>query len=58
VQEVRALAGFATGGVPPVVHAAFPDEDILLCPRVFAAGGTPRALFALTQARVADLKEA
>ncbi|MGC8968860.1 MAG: YbaK/EbsC family protein, partial [Thermus sp.] len=55
---VRALAGFATGGVPPVGHAAFPDEDILLCPRVFAAGGTPRALFALTQARVADLKEA
>uniref|UniRef100_A0A7C2FTN6 YbaK/EbsC family protein n=1 Tax=Thermus islandicus TaxID=540988 RepID=A0A7C2FTN6_9DEIN len=69
-EEVRALTGFAIGGVPPVGHAtplaAFLDEDLLLYPRVFAAGGTPRALFALapkellalTQARVADLKEA
>jgi prolyl-tRNA editing enzyme YbaK/EbsC (Cys-tRNA(Pro) deacylase) len=69
-EEVRALTGFAIGGVPPVGHAtplaAFLDEDLLLYPRVFAAGGTPRALFALTPeellaltgAQVADLKEA
>lgn len=69
-EEVRALTGFAIGGVPPVGHATplapFLDEDLLLYPQIFAAGGTPRALFALTpkellaltKARVADLKEA
>jgi prolyl-tRNA editing enzyme YbaK/EbsC (Cys-tRNA(Pro) deacylase) len=68
--EVRALTGFAIGGVPPVGHAtpltAFLDRDLLAYPRVWAAGGTPNALFALTpeellaltQAQVADLKEA
>jgi prolyl-tRNA editing enzyme YbaK/EbsC (Cys-tRNA(Pro) deacylase) len=69
-EEVRALTGFAIGGVPPVGHTtplpAFLDEDLLAYPRLFAAAGTPRALFPLTPeellgltgARVADLKEA
>lgn len=69
-EEVRALTGFAIGGVPPLGHAtplpAFLDEDLLAYPRLFAAAGTPRALFALTPeellsltgAQVADLKEA
>jgi prolyl-tRNA editing enzyme YbaK/EbsC (Cys-tRNA(Pro) deacylase) len=69
-EEVRALTGFAIGGVPPVGHntplPAFLDEDLTAYQRVWAAGGTPRALFALTpeellaltQAQVADLKEA
>ena len=69
-EEVRALTGFAIGGVPPVGHntplPAFLDRDLLAYPRVWAAGGTPRALFALTPeellaltgAQVADLKEA
>jgi prolyl-tRNA editing enzyme YbaK/EbsC (Cys-tRNA(Pro) deacylase) len=69
-EEVRALTGFAIGGVPPVGHAtplpAFLDEDLTTYQRVWAAGGTPNALFALTPeellaltgAQVADLKEA
>ncbi|WP_117237651.1 YbaK/EbsC family protein [Thermus sediminis] len=68
-EEVRTLTGYAIGGVPPVGHAtplpAFLDRDLLVHPRLFAAGGTPRALFALTPeellaltgARVAELKE-
>ncbi|GAA5335043.1 MULTISPECIES: YbaK/EbsC family protein [Thermus] len=69
-EEVRALTGFAIGGVPPLGHAtplpAFLDQDLLVHEEVWAAAGTPRALFratpkellALTGARVADLKEA
>lgn len=69
-EEVRSLTGFAIGGVPPVGHNAllptFLDQDLLAHPQVWAAAGTPRALFALTpeellaltHARVADLKEA
>ncbi|WP_038058489.1 YbaK/EbsC family protein [Thermus amyloliquefaciens] len=69
-EEVRALTGYAIGGVPPVGHdtplPAFLDQDLLAYPRVWAAGGTPKALFsltprellALTGAQVADLKEA
>ncbi len=69
-EEVRALTGYAIGGVPPVGHntplPAFLDRDLLAYPRVWAAGGTPKALFALTPeellaltgAQVADLKEA
>ncbi|SDF35505.1 Cys-tRNA(Pro) deacylase, prolyl-tRNA editing enzyme YbaK/EbsC [Thermus arciformis] len=69
-EEVRALTGFAIGGVPPVGHSTplptYLDEDLLRYPEVWAAGGTPRALFratpeellALTEAQVADLKEA
>ena len=69
-EEVRALTGYAIGGVPPVGHEtplpAFLDQDLLAYPLVWAAGGTPKALFsltpeellALTGAQVADLKEA
>ncbi|WP_234553584.1 YbaK/EbsC family protein [Thermus caliditerrae] len=69
-EEVRALTGFAIGGVPPVGHKvalpAFLDQDLLAYRQVWGAGGTPKALFALTpkellaltHAHVADLKEA
>lgn len=53
---VREVTGFAIGGVPPVGHAqpleTFIDEDLLQYPEIWAAGGTPRALFRL---RPADL---
>jgi prolyl-tRNA editing enzyme YbaK/EbsC (Cys-tRNA(Pro) deacylase) len=46
---VREVTGFAIGGVPPVGHArpleTFIDEDLLRYAEVWAAGGTPRALF-------------
>jgi prolyl-tRNA editing enzyme YbaK/EbsC (Cys-tRNA(Pro) deacylase) len=46
---VRAASGFAIGGVPPVGHAGMDailiDEDLLAFDRVWAAAGTPRAVF-------------
>ena len=48
---VRALTGFAIGGVPPVGHArpleTYIDEDLLNFERVWAAAGTPSAVFEL-----------
>jgi prolyl-tRNA editing enzyme YbaK/EbsC (Cys-tRNA(Pro) deacylase) len=64
---VRAATGYAIGGVPPVGHATPPtvliDRDLLRLTAVWAAGGTPNAVFRiapadlvrLTQARVADV---
>lgn len=64
---VRAATGYAIGGVPPVGHATPPtvliDRDLLCFTAVWAAGGTPNAVFRiapadlvrLTQARVADV---
>ena len=49
---VRAVTGFAIGGVPPVGHLqpmeTYLDEDLLQYPTIWAAGGTPNAVFELT----------
>jgi len=49
---VREQTGYAIGGVPPVGHAvpltSFVDEDLLQYRELWAAAGTPNALFALT----------
>jgi prolyl-tRNA editing enzyme YbaK/EbsC (Cys-tRNA(Pro) deacylase) len=46
---VRAATGFAIGGVPPFGHprplTTFLDEDLLAFPTIWAAAGTPNALF-------------
>ena len=46
---VRTVTGFAIGGVPPVGHAqpleTYIDEDLMLYPSVWAAAGTPNAVF-------------
>jgi prolyl-tRNA editing enzyme YbaK/EbsC (Cys-tRNA(Pro) deacylase) len=46
---VRERTGFGIGGVPPVGHVAplatFVEERILALDRVWAAAGTPRAVF-------------
>ena len=51
---VRAKTGFAIGGVPPVGHIQeiriLIDEDLLQYDEIYAAAGTPRALFKLTPA--------
>jgi len=51
---VREKTGFAIGGVPPVGHARpvriFIDEDLMQYDEIWAAAGTPRALFKLTPA--------
>ncbi len=49
---VREKTGFAIGGVPPVGHAEPPitlvDEDLLGFSEIWAAAGTPNAVFRLT----------
>ena len=56
---VRAHTGFAIGGVSPVGHkeplATFIDEDLLLYDQLWAAAGTPHAVFALTPADLQQL---
>lgn len=66
---VRQATGFPIGGVPPVAHATplrtLIDEDLLTYPSIWAAAGTPNAVFETTPAdlvkmtngQVADLKE-
>ena len=48
---VRAVTGFAIGGVPPVGHAqtmeTYLDEDFLEFATIWAAAGTPNAIFEL-----------
>lgn len=65
---VRERIGFAIGGVPPVGHRetveVFIDEDLLTLGELWAAAGTPNAVFrlpaadlpALTGGRVASVK--
>lgn len=51
---VREVTGYAIGGVPPLGHArpmeTYLDEDLLQYEVVWAAAGTPKAVFALTPA--------
>jgi prolyl-tRNA editing enzyme YbaK/EbsC (Cys-tRNA(Pro) deacylase) len=67
---VRAATGFAIGGVPPLGHETPPvtliDRDLLALDEIWAAAGTPNAVFrltpedlvAMTDGRVADIKQA
>ena len=51
---VRQRTGFVIGGVPPVGHSeavrSFIDEDLLQYEEIWAAAGTPNAVFRLTPA--------
>jgi prolyl-tRNA editing enzyme YbaK/EbsC (Cys-tRNA(Pro) deacylase) len=46
------MTGFAIGGVPPVGHdnplKIFIDDDLLQYDEIWAAAGTPHAVFKLT----------
>lgn len=67
---VRARTGFVIGGVPPVGHETPPvvliDADLLKLPNLWAAAGTPQAVFpltpqelvSLTDGKVADIRAA
>ncbi len=48
---VRTVTGFAIGGVPPIGHAqkmeTYLDEDLMAYETVWAAAGTPNAIFEL-----------
>ncbi len=56
---VREATGFAIGGVPPVGHATAPvvllDRDLEAFETIWAAGGTPNAVFRLTPGDLARL---
>jgi len=68
-EQTRVATGFSIGGVPPVGHATplpvYMDELLLTYPVVYAAAGTPHAVFAIgprdlaraTQATVGDLAD-
>jgi prolyl-tRNA editing enzyme YbaK/EbsC (Cys-tRNA(Pro) deacylase) len=51
---VRERTGFAIGGVPPVGHTqqlrTLIDQDLVALDEIWAAAGTPHAVFALTPA--------
>jgi prolyl-tRNA editing enzyme YbaK/EbsC (Cys-tRNA(Pro) deacylase) len=55
---VRAVTGFAIGGVPPIGHnqpmETYLDEDFLAYQTIWAAAGTPNAIFEL---HTADLQK-
>jgi prolyl-tRNA editing enzyme YbaK/EbsC (Cys-tRNA(Pro) deacylase) len=61
-EEVRAATGFAIGGTPPFGHPrpvrAFVDRDLLALDQVWAAAGTPDAVFPLTPAELVRLSGA
>ena len=56
---VREMTGLAIGGVPPVGHATAPltliDEDLMKFPTIWAAAGTPNAVFQLKPTALAEL---
>ncbi len=56
---VREATGFAIGGVPPVGHKTTPvvliDEALMRFNGVWAAAGTPNAVFRLTPADLVAL---
>jgi prolyl-tRNA editing enzyme YbaK/EbsC (Cys-tRNA(Pro) deacylase) len=58
---VRAETGFSIGGVPPLAHKrpvfTFVDEDLLTYPELWAAAGTPNAVFRLTPMELLRLTE-
>ena len=69
-ETVRRTTGFSIGGVPPVGHRkrlkTLVDEDLLNFTVVYAAAGTPNAVFAvsprdlirITEAEAVHIKEA
>lgn len=56
---VRAWTGYAIGGVPPLGHATsmrvIMDRDLQAFPRIWAAAGTPSAVFPTTPGELARL---
>lgn len=56
---VRQVTGFAVGGVPPVGHVeeieTFIDEDLLRYDEIWAAAGSPYAVFRLTPAQLQSM---
>jgi prolyl-tRNA editing enzyme YbaK/EbsC (Cys-tRNA(Pro) deacylase) len=60
--EVKATLGWAIGGVPPFCHErqvpVYIDETLLEFDTVWAAAGTPEAVFPIDPGRIVDLADA
>jgi len=56
---VREMTGYAIGGVAPIGHRTAPlvllDSDLKALPEIWAAAGTPNAVFKLTPAQLHSL---
>ena len=57
-RAVREMTGFAIGGIPPFGHdvplATFMDQDLLQYDVVWAAAGTPKAVFSADPKKLRD----
>ena len=58
---VKDATGFEVGGVPPLAHAGpcvvYLDEDLRTYPTLWAAGGTPNAVFEIGFEKLAEMSE-
>ena len=56
---VRAVTGYAIGGIPPLAHAqplrTFVDRNLMQYETVYAAGGTPHAMFPIVPAELVQV---
>jgi prolyl-tRNA editing enzyme YbaK/EbsC (Cys-tRNA(Pro) deacylase) len=59
---VKEMTGFEVGGVPPLGHASpcvvYLDEDLKAYPTLWAAGGTPNAVFEIGFAKLVEMSGA
>mgnify|MGYP005851254423 CR=1 FL=1 len=60
--EIKATLGWSIGGVPPFCHdtdvPVFVDETLLRFGKVWAAAGTPEAVFPIDPERLVDVADA
>jgi len=58
-EEVRAITGYSIGGVPPVGHATplsiYLDQDLMRFEILYAAAGTPTAVFGISPQLLRDI---
>lgn len=58
---IRIKIGYAIGGIPPIGHntklITFIDRDLLLYEEIWAAAGTPNAVFSLPSNKLANLTD-
>ena len=61
-EEVREAVGYSIGGVPPFCHdgdvPTYMDEDLLAHETVWAAAGTPKAVFPIDPERLCEVADA
>ncbi len=61
-EAARAATGYSIGGVPPIGHptrlATYVDRDLLQYDLIWAAAGTPNAVFSITPRRLVEITRA